>query len=204
VDTSGPGVVDDPASWKPDPLGRHELRWWNGTAWTDDIANSGVVSKEGQRTPPLVAPAASATSSGMTLFGRPLDSNGIAMLLGASALLLGSLLPWAQVNAGLFSRSVNGTDGDGIITLGLAAGIVALLFTMVLKPGSSRGGLICVLVCGLIALAVTGYDAANITRLADESFVEVEVGIGLYACLGGAIAASIGAFLALRQSSKAL
>ncbi len=32
-----------PAQWSPDPGGRHELRYWNGTAWTDHVSDAGVV-----------------------------------------------------------------------------------------------------------------------------------------------------------------
>ncbi|MGE2717458.1 AIM24 family protein [Mycolicibacterium litorale] len=29
--------------WLPDPDGRHEYRWWNGQAWTDQVSNRGQV-----------------------------------------------------------------------------------------------------------------------------------------------------------------
>lgn len=31
-----------PAAWHPDPTGRHELRWWDGTVWTDHVSDHGV------------------------------------------------------------------------------------------------------------------------------------------------------------------
>ena len=37
------------ARWAPDPMGRHELRYWNGAEWTDHVADRGV-----QATDPLV------------------------------------------------------------------------------------------------------------------------------------------------------
>lgn len=30
-----------PANWYPDPTGRHELRYWNGSAWTDHVSTNG-------------------------------------------------------------------------------------------------------------------------------------------------------------------
>ncbi|MGH9085114.1 MAG: phospholipid scramblase-related protein [Acidimicrobiales bacterium] len=30
-----------PASWYPDPLGRHELRYWDGSAWTEHVSSHG-------------------------------------------------------------------------------------------------------------------------------------------------------------------
>lgn len=34
------------AGWHPDPAGRHELRYWNGTAWTDDVSDRGTTGKD--------------------------------------------------------------------------------------------------------------------------------------------------------------
>ena len=33
-----------PPAWYPDPLRAHEFRYWNGTTWTDDVSDAGVVS----------------------------------------------------------------------------------------------------------------------------------------------------------------
>ncbi len=42
--------------WRPDPQGKHELRWWDGTTWSDQVADGGVVS-----TDPLTSPGSGAT-----------------------------------------------------------------------------------------------------------------------------------------------
>lgn len=48
--TTGYGVgTSIPPQWHPDPAGRHELRFWNGTDWSDDVADQGVTSKDGGR-----------------------------------------------------------------------------------------------------------------------------------------------------------
>ena len=31
-----------PANWHPDPMGRHQLRYWDGTNWTDHVSTNGV------------------------------------------------------------------------------------------------------------------------------------------------------------------
>lgn len=31
-----------PPGWHPDPFGRFEWRWWDGTGWTEQVARSGV------------------------------------------------------------------------------------------------------------------------------------------------------------------
>lgn len=40
------------AAWHPDPTGQHELRYWDGSQWTEHVSDGGVVS-----TAPLHAPA---------------------------------------------------------------------------------------------------------------------------------------------------
>ncbi len=35
-----------PPDWYPDPAGRHEYRYWNGAAWTDDVASHGRQSTD--------------------------------------------------------------------------------------------------------------------------------------------------------------
>ena len=35
-----------PASWLPDPRGRHEFRYWDGTKWTDHVSDNGVPSTD--------------------------------------------------------------------------------------------------------------------------------------------------------------
>ena len=36
----------NPAGWQPDPTGRHEHRYWDGTTWTDNVSNAGVASTD--------------------------------------------------------------------------------------------------------------------------------------------------------------
>ena len=31
-----------PANWYPDPMGRHQLRYWDGANWTDHVSSNGV------------------------------------------------------------------------------------------------------------------------------------------------------------------
>jgi Protein of unknown function (DUF2510) len=33
--------VNGPPGWRPDPTGRFEVRWWNGTTWTPHVMNGG-------------------------------------------------------------------------------------------------------------------------------------------------------------------
>jgi hypothetical protein len=36
-----------PGEWAPDPSGRHQLRWWDGTEWTSHVADNGVTGEDG-------------------------------------------------------------------------------------------------------------------------------------------------------------
>ncbi len=36
------GMSTTPANWYPDPTKRHQMRYWNGTAWTDHVSDNGI------------------------------------------------------------------------------------------------------------------------------------------------------------------
>jgi hypothetical protein len=40
------------ADWYPDPIGRHELRYWDGAAWSDNVADGGRTSVDPVEAPP--------------------------------------------------------------------------------------------------------------------------------------------------------
>lgn len=44
VSTPAASTPQVPANWYPDPSKRYELRYWNGTAWTEHVASGGVQS----------------------------------------------------------------------------------------------------------------------------------------------------------------
>lgn len=63
------------ASWLADPTGAHELRYWNGTAWTEHVSDSGVTAADpppadlpppppSPAVPPPPPPPSAATPSG--------------------------------------------------------------------------------------------------------------------------------------------
>ena len=39
--------------WQPDPTGRHQLRWHDGTTWTDQVADAGVAAVDPMPGPPV-------------------------------------------------------------------------------------------------------------------------------------------------------
>ncbi len=50
---------ENPARWTPDPLGRHEHRYWDGTQWTEHVSDGGTVSVD----PPTVVPPPTASGA---------------------------------------------------------------------------------------------------------------------------------------------
>ncbi len=47
------------AGWQPDPTGRHQLRYWDGQAWTDSVSDNGVNGSD-----PVNAPVPSTVGYG--------------------------------------------------------------------------------------------------------------------------------------------
>ena len=39
-------MSDNPAGWQPDPTGKHDHRYWDGTQWTENVADAGVASTD--------------------------------------------------------------------------------------------------------------------------------------------------------------
>lgn len=57
--TPEPPAHDNPARWSPDPLGRHQYRYWDGSQWTDHVSDDGMVTSD----PPVASPVESLASS---------------------------------------------------------------------------------------------------------------------------------------------
>jgi hypothetical protein len=96
---------DNPARWAPDPLGRHQYRYWDGSQWTDHVSDDGVVQSD----PPVVGPpAAAAASAGAA---DPVARNG-----GFGATHLGAPMPGTGASA--FSPGAPATTYDPTAVLG--------------------------------------------------------------------------------------
>ncbi|HEX7463723.1 MAG TPA: hypothetical protein VF382_02360 [Actinomycetota bacterium] len=127
-------------------------------------------------------------------------------MIGGGLVLLGSFLPWATIRSAVLSSpgslSVNGTDGDGQITLVLALVIVGI--GVVGLMGRPRFWLIS-LIAGCLAALVAVIDIIDVSRTAGEvesAYLDASVGIGLWVVLAGAVVAVVGAwFLRAGRSS---
>ena len=99
---------------------------------------------------------------------------GWVTLAGALLVAVGSFLPWATV---LLAGPVYGTDGDGVITLAVAAPVA--LLGLLAGLGKGRVWMFAVtLFLGLIATAIGGYDLSNIsTFVSGQSMAELGPGL---------------------------
>ena len=60
--------------WQPDPSGRHEYRYWDGSTWTDDVSDAGMTAVDPLGSPGAGGPAAGDPTSVMpptAAYGTP-------------------------------------------------------------------------------------------------------------------------------------
>ncbi|MGK2949152.1 MAG: DUF2510 domain-containing protein, partial [Acidimicrobiales bacterium] len=39
-------MTDSTPGWQPDPSGKHDHRYWDGSQWTDNVSDGGVASTD--------------------------------------------------------------------------------------------------------------------------------------------------------------
>lgn len=120
-------------------------------------------------------------------------------LAGAAVGVIGSLLPWATMQALLANFSVDGLHGDGQLTIVLfgVAGVILLI-------SAHRATTAVVLALGSIATLIAGYDIVNISNFASQTnsesaLIQVSPGIGIYLCVLGGALSVIGAAIDLSK-----
>lgn len=114
----------------------------------------------------------------------------VAGLAATAVLIVSAFMPWASARAGIFSVTVNGTEGDGVITMlaGMALAIVLALNVYHVIPCMLAG--IVTFIAGAIGLFVAGYDMINISSTAgaaDGVSASMEIGIILTFGAGAAL-----------------
>lgn len=55
--------MSDPAGWYPDPTSKHELRYWDGYAWADNVSNRGVAATDPLGGTPMPPPSEAAAKA---------------------------------------------------------------------------------------------------------------------------------------------
>lgn len=159
-----------PAGWHDDPQDPTSLCYWDGTKWTDNRA-------------PKPPPAAEAAAT-----SPPWPTRRKVAAGSAAAIIVGSIMPWASMTTAFGTLTVNGTDGDGLITAAGGGLVLFLIFTrryMLALVGALLTG------AGLV------YDAMNISQAvgeAESKYATASIGWGLYLAIAGAAVAIVSTF----------
>ena len=121
------------------------------------------------------------------------------ILISAGVAILGSLLPWASLNAGSFgSYSVNGYQGDGwfVIIAAIVSIVLACLNNM--NKAMPKGFSIGVIVAGAIATLVTLNSLFNVNKyMSNFGGYGISIGFGLILALLASIALVVTGLLAM-------
>lgn len=92
---------------------------------------------------------------------------------------------------------MNGTNGDGVLTLILAA-IIAIVAWPTIRTSIGRARSITIAIAAALALIICIYDIANVSSAGNE-FIEAQVGIGLWMAAGGAGAVLVAMIIGTRR-----
>ena len=128
-----------------------------------------------------------------------MEKNRLFILISAGVAILGSLLPWATLNAGAFgSYSVHGFNGDGwFVIIAAIVSIVLTCLNNVNKP-MPKGFAIGVIVAGAISTLVTLVNLFSINKYVTHiGGYGVSIGFGLILSLLASIALVVTGLLAM-------
>ena len=128
-----------------------------------------------------------------------MEKNRLFILISAGVAILGSLLPWATLNAGAFgSYSVHGFNGDGwFVIIAAIVSIVLTCLNNVNKP-MPKGFAIGVIVAGAISTLVTLINLFSINKYVTHiGGYGVSIGFGLILSLLASIALVVTGLLAM-------
>ena len=137
---------------------------------------------------PLVAPvpepalASPVTGWAALATPQPRDRNmpAIVALAAAGVVLIGSLLPWATAKTVFGSISINGTDGDGVLTLILAVVVGAIAVALLAGKRPRLWAYVVLLIAGLLTAFIAVYDLVDISRTVGNDYAHVSTGAGIW------------------------
>lgn len=128
-----------------------------------------------------------------------MEKNRLFILISAGVAILGSLLPWASINAGAFgSYSMNGYQGDGWLVIIAAIVSIVLACLNNMNKAVSKGFSIGVIVSGAIATLVTLINLFNVNKyMSNFGGYGISIGFGLILALLASIALVVTGLLAM-------
>ena len=128
-----------------------------------------------------------------------MEKNRLFILISAGVAILGSLLPWASINAGAFgSYSMNGYQGDGWLVIIAAIVSIVLACLNNMNKAMSKGFSIGVIVSGAIATLVTLINLFNVNKyMSNFGGYGISIGFGLILAILASIALVVTGLLAM-------
>lgn len=174
-----PPPPPDTAGWKPDPLERHQLRYHNGTGWTEHVADNGTSSID-RIGGPISEPQPATTQDDTAL-------PSYIILGAAAATIIGSLGPWLTAP---FGTTANGTEGDGLVLIVLALIVIAIA-AVNFKRARRGTSILAAGVALLLAVFGVGVLVYQLDNIADEP--TMQIGWGLWLATIGSVSAFAGA-----------
>lgn len=115
-----------PAGWLADPTGRHQHRYWDGTDWTDDVADQGATSVDPFKPAPAPAPEVASPEP------EP------APVSPEPALVLPTPTVAPVVTTKPLAKNEQPSSGRGIVALGVAFVVIVLALVVALVVLFSR------------------------------------------------------------------
>lgn len=108
--------VSDPAGWYPDPTTRHELRYWDGAVWLDNVSDSGAAASDPLGGKPMPPPSEAAAKAQQG--PPPAAKSKIPIYVGAAAGVLVVAVVAFLVTRGGDNETTKVTDlGDDVLTI---------------------------------------------------------------------------------------
>src|SRR5882762_4631929 len=103
--------MSDPAGWYPDPTTKHELRYWDGSAWLDNVSDQGTAATAPLGGKPMPPPSEAAAKSQQAPPSAPTKSKTPILIGVAAAVVVVAIVAF------LVTRG-NGGNGAKVTVLG--------------------------------------------------------------------------------------
>jgi len=134
--------------------------------------------------PPAAEPALAPPSVGWAALAtpepRPRNVPAIVALGAAGVVVVGSLMPWATAKTVFGDISINGTDGDGVLTLILALVVGAIAVALLVGKRPRLWAYVVLLIAALLTAFIAVYDLVDISRAVGNEYAHVSTGAGVW------------------------